>query len=207
MPPIVAQNNSGRCGWAQLGDGAIGEQQRHPLHVIAERSLDVMILAVDVAGDCAADGDEARAGGDRHEEAAGHEHAQQIVDAHAGANGDLSTRFVEHRVGRIAGEAKHDATAVLRGIAVRPPEATRKRSTVRRVADRFGNVGIAHRQQPGTAGRGASPTVQARERCRLGHQYGHSGAGRPRRFITLPRPSDNSTFSTTFLTNHGNCAI
>ena len=41
-----------------------------------------MVLAVDIAGDRAADGDVLSAGDDRHHPTAGHERMQQLADRH-----------------------------------------------------------------------------------------------------------------------------
>ena len=52
LPPTVAQNRSGRL--AVRGDGAdlaVGGQQVHGAHVVAEAAGAVVVLAVDVAGD------------------------------------------------------------------------------------------------------------------------------------------------------------
>ena len=83
IPPTVAQNSSG----SRSGPISTTEPSAS-ISVIcadmtAERAVDVMVLAVDVAGDRAADGDEPGAGRDRHEEPGRHDHPQQFVDADA----------------------------------------------------------------------------------------------------------------------------
>ncbi len=89
----------------------------------AERAVDVMALAVDVAGDRAADGDEARAGRHGHEPTLRDDHPQQLVEADAGVDRDRARVGVEpdRIVARL--EADHRAAAVLRRVAVRTPEA------------------------------------------------------------------------------------
>ena len=90
---------------AQLGDAAVGEQHRDATHVVTERAFEVMVLAVDIAGYCTANGDETRARRNRHEETLRHKHPQQIVDAHASANSDLAFRNVEQRGACVARKA------------------------------------------------------------------------------------------------------
>ncbi len=62
MPPMVAQNSSGSVAGAIARRRAVGEQHRHRVDVGAERAVDVVVLAVDVARDRTADGDEPGAG-------------------------------------------------------------------------------------------------------------------------------------------------
>ncbi len=73
----------------------VSEEKGEGLDMVAEGSLDVMVLAVHVAGDRPTDGHEAGPGGDRHEPSPRHEHLQQFVDAHSGRNGDRATLGVD----------------------------------------------------------------------------------------------------------------
>jgi hypothetical protein len=93
------------------------------LDVVAEGTFAMVVLAVDVAGDGAADGDEASAGCDRHEEAARHDHAQQVIHADAGGHGDGGPLRVEHRLVSSTQLAQHQPAGVLRGVAVAAAEA------------------------------------------------------------------------------------
>src|SRR4051794_2170215 len=95
----------------------------------ADGAVDVMVLAVDVAGDRSPDRHEARARCDRHEEPSRHDDPQQLVDADAGANGDLAAHGVESDVARTCGDMKYQSSTVLRGIAVAAPEATNQDAT------------------------------------------------------------------------------
>ena len=83
MPPTVAQNSSGRRSGPSSTTLPSARSSDRPRDVVAERPVDVMVLAVDVAGDRPADRDEPGAGRDRDEEAARHDQPQQVVDAHA----------------------------------------------------------------------------------------------------------------------------
>ena len=80
--------------------------------MVAEGSLDVMVLAVDVAGDRTADGDEACAGGDRDEPTLRHEHPQELVDAHPGRHRHGVAQLGEaQRVGVALGHRESGAQA------------------------------------------------------------------------------------------------
>jgi hypothetical protein len=98
--------------------------------VAAERAVDVMVLAVDVARNRATDRDETCAGSDGDEVTAGHDHTQQIIHRHAGTYGDRFTGLVEHDVLGRTGQSQYDAAAVLGGITIRTTEPARERAAV-----------------------------------------------------------------------------
>ena len=75
---MVARNNSGSDGVGTFEDPPVGHAELEAAHVLAETAVDVMILAVYVGGDHAAEGDELGAGRDGHEPAAAEEHAVQL---------------------------------------------------------------------------------------------------------------------------------
>ena len=87
-----------------------------------------MVLAVDIAGDRSADGDEPGAGGDRYEEAPGDDHSQQLVDADSGAHLHPTGRRVEHDLAGTRGESHNQTTTILRGVSVAATEAAGKRA-------------------------------------------------------------------------------
>src|SRR3954447_5549579 len=95
----------------------------------ADGAVDVMVLAVNVAGDRSPDRHEARARCDRHEEPSRHDDPQQLVDADAGADRDLAADGVESDVAGTCGDMEHQSSAVLRGVAVAASEATNQGAT------------------------------------------------------------------------------
>ena len=72
MPPAVAQKRSGSTSGDTV-DGPGGRGQGQLDDVGAEATVDVVVLAVDVGGDGAPDGDLAGARGHRHEPAQGNQ--------------------------------------------------------------------------------------------------------------------------------------
>ncbi len=54
----------------------VGQEQGEGLDMVAEGTLDMVVLTVDIAGDRPTDGHEAGSGGDRNEPAPGDEHLQ-----------------------------------------------------------------------------------------------------------------------------------
>ena len=200
IPPTVAQNSSGSRVGPDVDDRAVGEQQRQPVHVAAERAVDVVVLAVDVAGDRPADGDEPGAGGDGHEEAAGHDHPQQVVDADPGADGDGAGGLVEHG-GRRRRPARR-STSPPPFWAASPYARPRPRAITPRGGCSLTAIGAsrgADGQQLRRCRVGAAPPGQERasvlvrrhdrQRLPMGrdwrgrtvatHQYGHSGTRPP----------------------------
>ena len=80
---------------AALSNIAVGSGQRERLDARAESAVAVVVLAVDVGGDHAADRDEARAGHGMRQPAARHESAQDVAKQHAGFAGEQARLFVE----------------------------------------------------------------------------------------------------------------
>ena len=66
-----------------VDDAAVGDAQPQRRDVAAEAAVDVVVLAVDVGGDHAAERDELGAGRDRREPAARQERAVQLVERQA----------------------------------------------------------------------------------------------------------------------------
>ena len=83
MPPTVARNSSRLDSRAALDDAAVGDAQLERGDVRAEAAVAVVVLAVDVGGDHAAQRDELGARRDRGEPAARQEQAVQIRPATA----------------------------------------------------------------------------------------------------------------------------
>ncbi len=73
MPPMVARNSSGSCSSGAPEDAPVGDAHLERADVLAEAAVDVVVLAVDVGGHHAAEGDELGAGRDGREPAARHE--------------------------------------------------------------------------------------------------------------------------------------
>ena len=69
MPPIVASNSRGVARRRAMMDAAVGAQQLEGLDMAAERAAAMMVLAVHVIGDGAAERHELRARHDLREEA------------------------------------------------------------------------------------------------------------------------------------------
>src|SRR5690606_25163971 len=76
-------------------DAAVAQQEIQAQHAGAEATLMVVVLAVDVAGDGAANADEACAGRDGWKPALRYEYPQQGVERGAGGAGKNATRRVE----------------------------------------------------------------------------------------------------------------
>ena len=119
----------------ELGCRPVGEQQRQPPHVVAERAVDVMVLAVDVAGDRPADGHVSGSGGNRHEVPTRHEDGEQVVEADPGGDRGRRDDVVDDDVLHPVGEADHHSAAVLRRVAVGPPETPGDAAARREVLD------------------------------------------------------------------------
>jgi hypothetical protein len=101
---------------------AVGDEQLDPADVVAEAAVDVMVLAVDVAGDGAPDRHELRAGHHRREEPARHEGVQDLLEGDPGLTAQPARLGVEveHAV-EAAGE-NDAAIAQQRGVAVTAAE-------------------------------------------------------------------------------------
>ena len=125
-----AANGGGEQGGR--GDGvdaaniAVGSQQVEPLHMIAKTAGAVMVLAMDVGGDGAANADPAGAGDDGQAEAARHEQPVDLGQARARLADQHATCSIEIQQPI---EPRHvdDAAAFdLRRIAIGAAEATRQ---------------------------------------------------------------------------------
>jgi hypothetical protein len=100
----------------------VGGDDRQVDQMVAERSVAMVVLAMDVAGHGAADGDEAGPRGHGHEEAAGDDVAHQLVEADAGADTDDARLAVE--VDPTGCQADDGAAGVLGGVTVGAAEPT-----------------------------------------------------------------------------------
>ena len=84
LPPTVAQNNSASSpSGVRRRHLAVGGEQVHRPDVVAETARAVVVLAVDVAGDGAADGDLAGAGQHGHPQPERQRRLHQLVEVHA----------------------------------------------------------------------------------------------------------------------------
>ena len=165
LPPTVAQNSSGLGAvGGQVADLAVGGQQVHRADVVAEAARAVVVLAVDVAGDRAADGDLAGAGQHRHPQPERQRGPHQLVEVHAGVDVDEPGVGV-HRVDLVQrGHVDDQAAAVLRVVAVgaaQPAGDHAARAAVGRLRDRLGDhLGVGVDSTCATRRRGAAPAGQ-----------------------------------------------
>ncbi len=122
IPPAVAQNSRGfRRGHA--AHLAVGDQQVEPGHVPGEAARPVMVLAVHVGGDRAADRDLPGARRDRHEPAERQRRGHQLLQAHPGLAGDQPGLRVEAGDAAQPGGPDDQAAAVLRRVVVAAAQA------------------------------------------------------------------------------------
>ena len=147
-------------GSGDRATSSVRQQHRHRIDVSSERAIGMMVLAVDVAGDGAADGDEPCARRHRHEEPSGHDVAQQFVEADSGADIDRARVGIEQD--RPRGEPYDRPAAVLGGIAVGPPhppsdDPAGLRENVEEPGVEFVSVGV---DDGGRRRRGAAPAGQ-----------------------------------------------
>ena len=163
IPPIVAHHSSGSDSGVSSCDRAVGHQHRHRPQVVAERTVDVVVLAVDVAGDRPAERHEAGAGRDRHEEALRHQMAQQVVEADAGVGRHEPARGVEpdRRRPVVRGARPcHRRSAPRRRTSGRDPRTSAPRGASGR--DGLGQRIVVDVDHVGAAGGGSSPARQRR---------------------------------------------
>ena len=144
IPPIVAQNSA--SGLAVRGQGvhlAVGHQQVQGPHVVAEAALGVVVLAVHVGGDRAADGHLPGAGQHRHPEPERQQRPHQRVqadpglDRHRGRFGGGVDGEDVVQLGQVEGEP----AGVLGGVAVAAAESARHHPAVVGGAQRGDGVG------------------------------------------------------------------
>ena len=109
----------------EILDPPVSGDEIECVHVRAEASLDVMVLAVHVCGDCTADSDHPSTGSHWHEIASRHQSFQQGINADSGTCSGRAMHCVE--INGVEGtHVEHGATTGLRCIAVRTPETARK---------------------------------------------------------------------------------
>jgi hypothetical protein len=106
----------------QLTTLARGRDQRHPLHVLAEAAVAVVVLAVHVARDRAAHRHLSRPRRDRQEPAERQHRRRQPVERYARLHRDRAALHVERQQPVQPGRVDHEAAGVLGGVAVRPAE-------------------------------------------------------------------------------------
>ena len=147
----------------QRADLAVGRRQVHRPDVVAEAALGVVVLAVDVGADRAADRDLAGARQHRHPP------AERQGGAHQGVQADPAVDDRDARVGVDRGRAgepghvQHGAAGVLRRVAVGAAEAAGDHPARSRSRDRGRHVGGGAGDGDVREGRGgAAPAVQAR---------------------------------------------
>ena len=97
------------------------------LDMVAPRTIEMVVLAVDVSSDYAADGDVTRAWSDRDEQPLRYERMEKTIDACARVGGDedgvgVGVRFVNGESGDVGG-FDDGPTSILRGIPVAAAEA------------------------------------------------------------------------------------
>ena len=151
MAPAVPQNSSG----SDVGcdrDDAFRRVQHERLDVVGDAAVDVVVLPVDVGGERAADGDEPRARGDRHEEAERQHEPHEGVEADAGGDADGAARNVDvDHIGERQ-TVEHRAAGVLRGVAVAPAEPARDDPALTCVREQVVDLAVAgHRDDGGGA--------------------------------------------------------
>jgi hypothetical protein len=134
-------------------DGAARRAQAQRPDVGGEGAVAVVVLAVDVRGDGAADGDVAGAGGDGHEPALGHGEAEEVVEAQAGLGGDDPGAAVEGQHLAHARGVGHRAAGVLGGVPVGAAQAPGDDATLAGCVDGGGEALGRRRVQDGRPGR------------------------------------------------------
>ena len=119
---------------SDVDDGRVGQHHPDVGDVVAERSVEVVVLAVDVARDGAADRHVAGTRRDGDEEPEWDEDPQQVVEADAGADGCRAGLLVDDdRSGR---QPEDVAAAVLGRVAVRPTETASDAAAGGEILDR-----------------------------------------------------------------------
>ena len=159
MPPAVAWN-SGSPG-ASRRSVAAGRRELDPLDVLGERAVAVVVLAVDVGREGAAERDEAGPGRDGHEPAVGHQQAHQAVQAEPGLGDHAPALAVERAHGVHALGHEHAPAGVLGGVPVGPPQAARRDAAAVGGAQQGRDLlGARRALHLGGGGRGAPPAGQ-----------------------------------------------
>ena len=186
---------------------ARGEEERQLVDVAADRPVDVVVLAVDVGRERAADGDEAGARDDREEEAARKQEREEPRERRAPLAGEGPPLRVEREDPLEPLGQDDGAGAVQRRVAVAPPEPAQGERRLRGGADgrgdgapRLGAVGgprldgEAPPAREGEAGRAEGEVAAARGgRGAIGGGVGR--AAQPRDDRRAPRPQPRSSRS------------
>ena len=102
----------------EVADLAVGRQQVHAAHVVAEAARAVMVLAVDVACDRAADGDLPGSRQHRDPQPERQRRLHQLVEVHPGVDVGQPGVGADRVDGVQRGHVDHQAAAVLRVVAV-----------------------------------------------------------------------------------------
>ncbi len=159
---------------ADHADVAVGGEELQRQHVPGEGARDVVVLAVDVGPDRAADGDMAGAGRHRYEPAERQQHLHQSVQgdprvAQHGAAGDVDgVDSVQAR------HVEHGAARVLRRVPVRPSQAPRDAPAGPPAPD--GGRGLLVRPWTDQTGGGGSGAAPSRDGGGLGRHVGDRSA-------------------------------
>ena len=147
---------------------AVRRHQRHRPQVRAERAVDVMVLAVDVSRDRAADGHVPRPGRHRHEPAQREQVAHQRLEAQPGRRRDEPGVGVDDPVASESGDVEDVAARDLGGVAVRASEPARDHAAPARAGEQGPHVVDRLRPVHGGRGRGgAAPAGQQSRRRAL----------------------------------------
>jgi hypothetical protein len=181
---LCPQNDSGQAHAAERGleQGiprlqrvlfARGREQPDRQDVASERPRRAVVLAVDVAGDRAADRHVLGPGDDRDHPPGRHQPGQQLADRHAGRRGENPGLGLELKVPQ-RNRLEYEAIGQLGGVAVAPAHAARQRSVpaapgfqqTERGRERVGAIGA---QAPDGGTRAAAP---ASHTCRLWRRRG-----------------------------------
>ena len=166
--PVAADGGPEQLGLlavrSQVADLPVGRQQIHRHHVVAEAARAVVVLAVDVAGDRAADGDLPGAGEHRNPQSERQRRLHQLVEAdarvHFGQAGVGVDRvdLVQRR------HVDHQPAAVLGVVAVgtaQPAGDHAAAAAVGDLTDRLGDqLGVRGRQHLRHRRRGAAKAHQ-----------------------------------------------
>ena len=151
----------------QRADRAVGGDQVHRQHVVAEAAVAVVVLAVDVGGDRAADRHLPGARQHRHPPAERQRGPHERVQADAGVDDRDARVGVDRGRAGEPGHVEHDAAGVLRRVAVGAAEAAGDHAARAGAPDRGDDVG-------GRAGGGDVREVGAvrPQPCRLAVEVG-----------------------------------
>ena len=131
IPPMVAAYQSGFSVREQSLAATIRPHQFEARNVAAEGAGDLVVLAVDIVGDGAAEGDVLGAGSDGKEEAARNSEVEDLRERNAGLGGQDAGLGVEIDQAVHAGGLEQRAVLQQADIAVAATESDRKRAVLR----------------------------------------------------------------------------